>query len=159
MREREESPSIRAGLLAGAIGGVAGGAVKVLCEMLVPPRPPGREPPPAVLAENISEAVAGNRLTDEQKTVTANVAHWVFSIASSAAYGVAVEFWPQARSGFGTAFGEFVWLGFHEFALPLLGATPKLPDLPISEQTNEFVSHAIFGATVEGVRGLVRGVA
>ncbi len=159
MNEQHERPDIRAGLFAGAIGGLAGGAAKMLCEAIAPPRPPGREAPPAVLAENLTEALTGKPLSSERKTAAANAAHWVFSIVSSAAYGAAVEIWPAARSGFGTAFGEFVWLGFHEFALPLLGATPKLPDLPLSEQSNEFVSHAIFGATVEGVRGLVRAAA
>jgi uncharacterized membrane protein YagU involved in acid resistance len=124
--------------------------------MLVPPRPPGREAPPAVLADNLTKAVADRSLTEKQKVTTANVMHWTFSIVVSAAYGGLVEFWPAARSGFGTAFGEFVWLGFHEIALPALGATPALADLPISEQSNEFVSHAIFGASVEGVRGIVR---
>jgi putative membrane protein len=152
----EREPNIAAGFIAGAIAGVAGGAAKTLCEMIVPPRPPGREPPPGVLADNVTRAVAGTSLRHEQKESVANVLHWVFSIVSSAVYGAVVEIAPQARAGFGTAFGEFVWLSFHEIALPALGATPTLPDLPASEQANEFVSHAIFGATVEGVRGLVR---
>jgi putative membrane protein len=156
VNEQHERPDIRAGLLAGAIGGLAGGAAKALCEAIAPPRPPGREPPPGVLADDVTRAVADKRLTHEQKATAANVMHWVFSILTSAAYGAAVEFWPTARSGFGTAFGEFVWVGFHELTLPALGATPALKDLPISEQANEFVSHAVFGATVEGVRGLVR---
>ena len=152
----EREPNIGAGLLAGAIAGVAGGAAKMLCEKIVPPRPPGREPPPGVLADEVTRAVADTSLSDEQKESTANVVHWIFSVVTSAIYGAVVEVAPQARAGFGTAFGEFVWLSFHEIALPVLGATPKLPELPISEQSNEFVSHAIFGATVEGVRGLIR---
>ncbi len=152
----EREPNIGAGLLAGAIAGVAGGAAKMLCEKIVPPRPPGREPPPGVLADEVTRAVADTSLSDEQKESTANVVHWIFSVVTSAIYGAVVEIAPQARAGFGTAFGEFVWLSFHEIALPVLGATPKLSELPISEQSNEFVSHAIFGATVEGVRGLIR---
>ena len=152
----EREPNIGAGLVAGAVAGIAGGAVKLVCEMIVPPRPPGREPPPGELAEKVTKAVADRSLSHKQKERTANVMHWAFSIITSAIYGAVVEVAPQARAGFGTAFGEFVWLSFHEITLPALGATPKLPELPISEQANEFVSHAIFGATVEGVRGLIR---
>jgi putative membrane protein len=134
------------------MGGLIGGVVKVLCEQIAPPRPPGRELPPAVLAEKMIR----RQLTDEQKSTTATVMHFAFSVSTGAAYGALVELWPAARIGSGTAFGLAIWAGFHELLLPAAGATPKLADLPVSEQVNEFVTHAIFGVTVEAVRGALR---
>ena len=145
-----------AGAFAGAAGGLAGGAVKLLCEKIAPPRPFWRQPPPGVLAAEVTRAVAGEDLTKTQRERTANVVHWVFSIATGALYGAVAEKFPRATTGSGTLFGTIVWAGFHEVVLPLARATPPLEELPASEQINEFITHALYGATVEGVRGLLR---
>lgn len=151
--ERWPAPTnVWAGAAAGAVGGLAGAAVKLLCERIAPPRTPDREPPPGVLAANIARAIDGRELTHEQQATIALAIHWTFSTVSGALYGAVVARAPYARFANGVGFGLVVWAGFHEFALPMLGATPPLRSVPAKEQMNEFVTHAIFGATVETVR-------
>ncbi len=104
------------------------------------------------------EKLLGRRLDEATKSKAAIALHFGFSISVAAAYGGLTEIWPSATRGYGTAFGEAIWAALHEGVLPALGATPELADLPVSEQVNEFVTHAIFGATVEAVRGALRPV-
>ena len=56
----------------------------------------------------------------------------------------------------GVPFGLAIWLGFHEVALPLLHATPPLPELPLSEQINECITHCAYGFSVERTRRSLR---
>ncbi len=150
---------IAIGAVAGAIGGLAGAAVKLGCEKIAPPRTPDREPPPGVIAANIVRAVSGRELSHERMATVALAIHWTFSTLTSAMYGALAARAKPARAGGGVAFGIAVWVGFHEITLPLLRATPPLRELPIGEQINEAISHAIFGVTVERVRSLVVGIA
>lgn len=143
------------GAIAGAIGGLAGAAVKLLCEKIVPPRTPDREPPPGIIAANVVRALNGRELSHERMATVALAIHWTFSTVTSAAYGALAARAKGARFGSGVGFGVAVWVGFHEITLPLLRATPPLPELPFAEQVNECISHAIFGVTVERVRAFV----
>ena len=81
--------------------------------------------------------------------------HYTFSTLTSAFYGAFAARLPKARLVNGFIFGEILWAGLHEVTLPLLGGTPPLNELPSGEQVNEFVSHAMFGLTVESVRAKV----
>lgn len=155
MRSADPRNDVRVGAIAGAIGGLAGAAIKLLCEKIVPPRTPDREPPPGIIAANIVRAASGRELSRERMATVALAIHWTFSTVTSAAYGVLVARTQRARLGSGVGFGLAVWVGFHEITLPLLRATPPLGELPIGEQVNECISHAIFGTTVERVRALV----
>ena len=69
-----ERPQLRRAFLIGVIGGVAGSALKLVGEAIIPPRKPGEEPPPAVLAEK----VAGHPLSDKEKTLATQCFHWTF---------------------------------------------------------------------------------
>ncbi len=144
--------SLRSIAIAGAVGGLAGAAIKLVCEAIVPPRSPGREPPPGVIAANVVRAISGRELSSERKKQVALAIHWIFSVGTSVLYGVVVSRAPRATPVKGVGFGVAVWAGFHEVTLPLLRATPPLRELPIGEQANELISHAIFGTTVEYVR-------
>ena len=135
-------------LLAGAIGGLAGGVSKIVGELIYPPRTQGQEPPPAVLAEKI----AGHPLTKSQKTAATQVFHWTFSMGIGAIYGAAAEFAPIVTIGYGIVFGEVVLLTTHESTLPLLGLNEPPLQQPAREQTSEIITHAMYGFTVEAVR-------
>jgi|GEM_PF-4533155 len=160
--EREPTPqsqSLVTMATAGAVGGLAGAAIKLVCEAIVPPRSPDREPPPGVIAANVVRAVNGRELSSERQNSVALWIHWIFSVATSVMYGVIVSRSPRASPKKGIGFGIAVWAGLHEITLPLLRATPPLRKLPIGEQVNELISHVIFGTTVEYVRGAVLAAA
>lgn len=149
------SPSPASVATAGAIGGFAGAAIKLVCEAIVPPRTADREAPPGVLAANIVRSLSGCELSSERKKLVALAMHWSFSVSTSVIYGIVASRDLRVTPAKGIVFGIVVWAGFHEIALPLLRATPPLRELPIGEQVNEFISHAIFGTTVEFVRATV----
>jgi hypothetical protein len=116
------------GFIAGAVGGLAAVALKLLCERVAPPGQPGRLPPPAVVASN-----------------------WRRGVLASAAYGALVEIDPALKAGSGVAFGLTVWvLGV---VPPTLA--PAVP-LRLGEAANEAATHALWGFVVERLRGVVR---
>lgn len=144
------------GAIAGTVGGIVGAAVKLACEAVAPPRPPGREPPPGVLAANLVRWTSRRELTGDEKQRAAMTVHWIFSALSGALHGVAVEISPWFERGDGVPFGLAIWIGFHEITLPLFHATPPLRELPLSEQINECITHGIYGFCVERTRRVVR---
>ena len=139
------------GLLAGALGGLAGGVSKLAGELIYPPRTQGQQPPPAILAEKI----AGHPLSKPSQTAATQVFHWTFSVGIGAIYGVAAEFAPVVTIGYGIVFGEIVLLTTHESTLPLLGLNEPPLQQPAREQKSEIITHAMYGVTVEAVRRLL----
>ena len=156
MTRRELFLRLGKGLVAGAAGGLVGAGVKLICEAIAPPRAPGREPPPGILVSNILQSRRGYGLDKEGKKKAALAVHWSFSALASAAYGGLAEFFPSVTVGYGTVYGWALWAASHELALPLPHLTPPLSQVPASEQINEFISHGIFGASVEAMRRIVR---
>ncbi len=136
------------GLLAGALGGLAGGVSKLAGELIYPPRTQGQQTPPALLAEKI----AGHPLRKSLQTAATQVFHWTFSVGIGALYGAAAEFAPIVTSGYGVVFGEVVLLTTHESTLPLLGLNEPPLQQPAREQKSEIITHAMYGVTVEAIR-------
>ncbi len=136
------------GLLAGALGGFAGGISKLVGELIYPPRTQGQEPPPAVLAEK----VAGHPLSKPLQTAWTQAFHWTFSVGVGALYGAAAEYVPLVTIGYGVVFGEVVLLTTHESVLPLLGLNEPPLQQPAREQKSEIITHAMYGFTGEAVR-------
>ena len=139
---------IAEGLLAGALGGLAGGVSKLAGELLYPPRTQGQEAPPAILAEKI----VGHPLSKPYQAASTQVFHWTFSVGIGAIYGAAAEFSPIVTTGYGVFFGEIVLLATHESTLPMLGLNEPPLQQPMREQTSEIVTHAMYGVTVEVIR-------
>jgi putative membrane protein len=147
-------PSLLRGAAAGAVGGLLGTGAKHLMEMVAPPRPPEREAPPAILIEKVE----GHHVPDDVKNTGGEAISWVFGTLTGALYGVIAEYVPQVRAGSGVAFGAAFWAGAHEIVLPAAGLTPPVQKLGAYEQGNELVTHAIYGAIVEGGRLLTRNL-
>ena len=82
--------------------------------------------------------------------------HWSFSLAVGALYGAIAEFFPRARIGFGIGFGMVLLLLTHETTLPWFGFSQPWSEIPLKGHLSEIFTHAIFGASVEMVRRLVR---
>lgn len=145
---KKSSRMIAKGLLAGFLGGIAGSGAKLIGEAIYPPRPPGAEPPPAILAEK----VAGHPLSEGEKTAATQTFHWGLGSGLGAVYGVAAEFSPIVTVGYGVGFGMVLLLGTHESTLPLLGLVEPPTQQPLREQTSEIATHALYGFVVEFVR-------
>jgi putative membrane protein len=144
------------GLIAGLIAGVAATAVKSVAERIYPPRTHGEPEPPEVLADQITQKVAGHALTGPSKTVAAESIHWGFGAAAGAAYGVLAEFYPAATGRDGANFGMTLMAITHEGALPALGLSAEPADQTNREKSSEMVTHVLFGVVTETVRRFVR---
>ncbi len=152
------TPSITRGLITGLVGGLAGTAVKSLAEKIAPPRPPGREAPPKKLADDIAEETTGHEPDEDTEKAAVGLIHWTTGAGTGAVYGALAEVAPVVTTGAGTLFGAAFFALAHEAALPALGLTPPPTEVPLSEHANEFVTHILFGLTVELVRRGVRSL-
>jgi putative membrane protein len=153
---KETFDRITRGFVAGAIGGVVGGAMKLVGEAIFPPRSPGEPIPPAVAVSKLLKFLSGSPLRPEHTTLAVQGFHWSLSIGMAAVYGVLAEFFPIARIGYGLGFGMFVLLITHETTLPLLGLSLPWKQIPLKEHLSEIVTHAMYGVSVELVRSAVR---
>jgi putative membrane protein len=144
--------SIVKGAIAGAIGGLAGAAAKILVEKILPPRVEGQTAPTVALAEQ----VAGRSLPEVQKQVASHGIHWGFGAAAGAVYGAMVEAEPSLGAWRGAAFGVALNKITHESLLPRLGLTPPKKEQPPQERISEWVSHAVYGIFTDSVRRTVR---
>ncbi len=144
------------GLVAGAAGGVVGAGMKLVGELIFPPRAPGEPIPPAVAVSRLLETLSGSPLRPEHTTLAVQSFHWSFSIGLSAIYGVVAEFFPIARIGYGLGFGFVLLLLTHETTLPYFGLSIPWTAIPLKEHLSEIFTHAIFGVSVELTRRFVR---
>ncbi len=147
---------ITRGLIAGGCGGVAGAGMKLLGEIVFPPRMPGEPIPPAVMVSRLLEYLSGSPLAPEKVTLAVQSLHWSFSIAVSALYGAIVEIFPKAKIGWGLGYGLVLLLLTHETTLPWFGFSLPWSEIPLKEHLSEIFTHAIFGVSVEMVRRIVR---
>ena len=143
-------------LVAGAAGGLVGAGVKLLGELIFPPRSPGEPIPPAVAVSKLLTWLTGHPLLEERTTLAVQAFHWSFSLAVGALYGLSAEFWPRARIARGAGFGVVLLLATHESLLPLTGLSLPWSQIPLKEHASELLTHVLFGVSVELVRGAVR---
>jgi hypothetical protein len=102
---------------------------------------------------------AGKELTREQRGTASPFIHYGFGTAMGALYGMAMESSPQrVRSQkipyFGSVFGSVLFLGADEVAIPAagLGEAASSP----TKHLYAWVSHLVYGLTTEFVRREVR---
>ncbi len=139
---------LRRAFLIGALGGIAGSAAKLVGEAIIPPRKPGEEPPPALVAEKVLQ----RSLSKNQKLVATQIFHWTFGSVLGGVYSVLAERYPQVTAGYGVVFGWVVMLLTHESSLPALGVAPAPWNQGAKELISETITHGMYGAGTEAVR-------
>ena len=165
------------GAAAGALGGAVGASAMVLTNHLLGAmgfgeedrgrRKPHRranakpndadgtisdEPASEKAAENITEAVTGHRLSEDEKKVGGQIAHHAFGVAAGALYGMMAAKAPQLGVAGGLPYGAFVWLAGPEIGLPLAGLSRSPTSYPPARHAASLATHLVFGGTVELVR-------
>ena len=108
-------------------------------------------------ADRISELLQGRHLTKEEKKKAGPVVHYAFGALMGAVYGASVEVNPAANALGGIPFGAILFAAADEVALSALGLSDKPAAYPLSTHLYGLVSHAVYGATTETVRRMVRG--
>jgi putative membrane protein len=144
--------AVLAGMLAGALGGFVGSFSKIGGEVVYPPRPYARISPPALLAEHI----VGHPLAPAQASVVSAAVHFGFGTVIGAVYGIAGEFAPIVRVGFGTGFGLVLQIMTHETLVPLAGLDQPPLQQPFRDHASEILTHLLYGLTVEAIRRMIR---
>lgn len=178
-----EKHCLGAGMVAGAIGGLAaawvmnlfmakaGGKVQQIAEKFDP-----SAPQPSAQAESssddqpkedatmkaadavVSTATGGRHLSREGKEKGGPIVHYAFGALMGALYGMGAEYSSTVRSGFGTTFGSVLFAGADLWAVPALGLSGSSSDAPVSSLASPFSAHIVYGVTTEGVRRLVRAL-
>ncbi len=92
----QKKTQLRRAFLIGMLGGVVGGAAKLVGEVIIPPRKPGEEPPPALIAEKLLQ----RSLSKGQKLAATQFFHWTFSAGLGGIYSVLAEKFPQVTAGY-----------------------------------------------------------
>jgi putative membrane protein len=105
--------------------------------------------------------MTGDKLSHEQKKKAGPYVHYGFGTAMGALYGLAHEYvprparsWPAIISGSG--YGTALFVGADEVAVPALGLSKAPGDTPISSHIYGWLSHLVYGVTLEAVRKGVR---
>lgn len=150
--EKQYAKSLAKGLLAGLIGGLVATAAKSIAEKIYPPRTHGEPEPPTVLAGKL----AGHELAGTEKEVAEEAIHWGFGALTGAAYGALAEYYPEATSKDGAAFGMALASLTHGSALPALGLSAEPEEQTTRERTSEMATHVVYGLVTETVRRFVR---
>jgi putative membrane protein len=174
--------SIVDGMLAGAVGGlagalamnqvqraaaVAGGGREAPDATIGAPRT-GRGPQPAQALGNASDdatarvagiaaSTAGYPLTTpKSRQVAGEFVHLAFGAITGAVYGAAVELDPRVSLGAGVPFGAAVWALADEAMIPALGLKRSPGATSRGLHAYSLTSHLVYGATTEFVRGTLR---
>lgn len=164
--------SVWKGALAGALGGLAGSLTMMAFQMAWSKAAESagakelankthrheemQQDSTAKVANIAAYRVMGRSLDREEKKKGAAAVHFGFGATMGALYGAVAELAPAATGGFGTAFGAGLFLSADEVALPRLGLSKSPRQVPPEMHALGLGSHVVYGATVEGVRRLVR---
>ncbi len=116
------------------------------------------EGPLEQVAGTVSHAILRQDLDHDQKKKYGPVVHYAFGTIMGGLYGSVSELLPQARAGFGTAYGTALFAGADELALPAFKLSKPPSQYPLSTHAYALASHCVYGVTTEAVRRLLRKV-
>lgn len=112
------------------------------------------------LANKISQATLDRDLTKREKEVAGPAIHYGFAALAGAIYGGLAEVTDLTTSGFGALFGTLLFLGADEVVVPALKLSPPPGKVSADKHLYGWVSHLVYGASLEGARrGLQRAAA
>ena len=164
------------GLLAGAIGGLAGTWTMNYAQRWWT-RAMGERPPESaagkhdarewqersehqnaneLAAEALASPIVGRRLTREERGIAASLVHYGFGAAVGALYGAYVERSPRERVRSGLALGTALWITADEIAMPVLGLSGPTTQRPAEMHLQSFAAHIVYGVVAEQVRSRAR---
>ncbi len=155
------NPDSRPDPLRGAIAGVAAGLAAAFAmnqfQKLWPRESDSEGDPATVKAANkASRAAIGRPVPGAEKELAGEAIHYGLGAALGVGYGIMAEYWPQARTGFGTAFGAVTALALDEVAVPAMGLGEAPWKTPPATHAYGMVSHLVFGLVAESARRSLR---
>ena len=142
-------------VVAGAIGGLAGGAVKGLVEYFLPVRKVENRSAQLKIIDNLSTKITGTPISVQNEELAEQLVNFPVGASVGAAYGYGKKNKEGLNIAEGIIMGTSTWISTHQTSLPLMGLKDKPTDVPVRMQANEFIAHLLFGITTELVRNKV----
>ncbi|WP_417885301.1 DUF1440 domain-containing protein [Zunongwangia sp.] len=142
-------------VVAGAIGGLAGGAVKGLVEYFLPVRKVENRSAQLKIIDNLSTKITGTPISVQNEELAEQLVNFPVGASVGAAYGYGKKNKEGLNIAEGIIMGTSTWISTHQTSLPLMGLKEKPTDVPVKLQINEFIAHVLFGITTELVRNKV----
>jgi putative membrane protein len=159
---RSRKRNVYKGLIAGAVGGLAGSWLMTRFQSLLSRALEGKANPhegqgedaTVKTAEKISSATVDHHLSPQEKKVAGPLVHYAYGTGIGALYGGLAQKYENTSSGFGTAYGTAAWAFGDEVAVPALRLGKKPTETPVSQHFQTLAAHIVYGVTLEGVRRL-----
>ncbi|WBL22113.1 MULTISPECIES: DUF1440 domain-containing protein [unclassified Zunongwangia] len=148
------NPTTRS-VVAGAIGGLAGGAVKSLVEYFLPVRKAENRSAQLKIIDDLSTKITGTPISVQNEELAEQLVNFPVGASVGAAYGYGKKNKDGLNIAEGIIMGTSTWISTHQTSLPLMGLKDKPTDVPMKMQANEFIAHLLFGITTELVRNKV----
>lgn len=101
--------------------------------------------------------VSHRELSREQKKKAGPIMHYAFGTSMGALYGGLTEIFPAVAAGRGSVFASALFLGADEIAVPAFGLSSG-ESAPASTHLYAWVSHVVYGFTLDVVSSRVRGI-
>lgn len=157
----ERRPNAWKGLLAGAVGGLAGSFAmgqfhSLLSSHSETPSPQGKEDSTVLAASAISRTIFDHKLTAREEKIAAPAVHYAFGTSMGAIYGTLGEWDHLVHAGWGVPLGAALWLGAHVTAVPALDLSDPITQSTPAQEAAEFGAHIVYGVVTESVRRLLR---
>lgn len=159
--QAERRPNRWKGLLAGAVGGLAGSFAMSQFHSLVSSSAEissrqGKEDSTVLAASAISQTVFDHELTAREKRIAAPVVHYAFGTSMGAIYGTLAEWKHLVSAGRGVPLAAALWLGAHVITVPALDLSEPITQSTPAREVAEFGAHIVYGMVTESVRWFLR---
>lgn len=148
---------LAAGIAAGLVAAAAMSAFQSQAAKLLPDDGGDADPATVKAADKVAKAVTGKKVPEAQREAAGETVHYIVGAVIGGIYGVITEYQPDARAGFGSAFGVATAALLDEGAVPALDLGPAPDDTPAETHVYGVASHLVFGVVLEGVRWLLGG--
>ncbi|MGK6354870.1 DUF1440 domain-containing protein [Sphingomonas sp. DT-207] len=146
-----------AGVAAGLVASAAMAAFQSRAKNLLPEEDEAADPATVKAADAASEALIGDPVPEPYREKAGMAVHYIVGGVLGGIYGVLAEYRPEARSGFGSAYGIATAALLDEAVVPAAGLAPPPEDASLASHAYGAASHLLYGWVLEGMRTLIAG--
>jgi putative membrane protein len=110
----------------------------------------------AETADRLARSTMGKGLSRAQRRNAAPIVHYAVGALAGGVYGLAAEFIPAVRAGYGTGYASLLFMGGSQALLPGFGF--GVLNSRAATQGDGLSGHIVYGATLEATRRLLRRI-
>jgi hypothetical protein len=110
----------------------------------------------AETADRLARSTLGKGLSRRQRRGAVPIVHYAVGALAGGVYGLAAEFIPAVRAGYGTGYASLLFMGGSQALLPGFGF--GVLNSRAATQGDGLSGHIVYGATLEATRRLLRRI-